>query len=157
MSVEVNVHEFKGKVLAKSPKYNVGSKGMVKSMLYCEGDYIVNDKPRTQQAKFVCFSFADNKSRIDDVLPGDIVSFGFTLSGLFKPDEKDYQGAPKCFTDPVINTKVEILDIKERQLYNNDPSQRPTPTEIKPKNFEYPVENMGAKEDADEQPNDLPF
>ena len=154
--MEVNVHEFKGQVIAKSIKYSIGTGQMSKSFLYCEGDYMVNDKPKKQQVKFVCFSFADNRSRIDDVLPGDIVKFGFTLSGWYKPDEKDYLGAPKCFTDPVVNTKVEILDMKERQLYQNEPSQRPTPDPVAPK-FSYPGENLQNQGVGDEEPGDLPF
>lgn len=157
MALLVNNHEFQGQVIAKSAKYTVGTNQMSKSFLYCEGDYMVNDKPRKQQVKFVCFSFADNRSRIDEVLPGDIVKFGFTLSGWFKPDEKDYLGAPKCFTDPVVNTKVEILDMKERQLYKNDPSQRPTPEPVAPK-FEYgPDTTSSMKETEDDPSNDLPF
>ena len=117
--MEINNHIYQGRVLAKSQKYPIGSNGMMKSFLYLEGDYIINGKPKTQQAKFTCFSFAENRSKIDGIFPGDVVSFAFTLSGWYKPDEKDYLGAAKCFTDPVVDSKVEIIDQTSRVMYDN--------------------------------------
>lgn len=157
MSVTVNTHQYTGQVLAKAGAFSV-KENMSISFLYCRGTYMKGGKECQEDARFACFSFADNASKISQILPGDEVSFYFNLTGRFTPDRKGNRfGEPVCWTEQVISSKVEVLNTSQRQLYQNEPSQRPAPDPIEPK-FSYgPGTTSSMKEPEDDPSNDLPF
>lgn len=118
MAILINTHEFTGTVIAKAGPYAI-KEDMAKSYLYCRGTYMVYNKEKEQDIRFVCFSWGDHKSKITDILPGDEVTVGFTLSGRYTPERKDNLGAPSCWTECVLS-KVTILSSEKRELYKNE-------------------------------------
>src|SRR3972149_447875 len=99
--IETNTHEFKGIVILKAGPVSVGQKGLMKGFLYCSGEYIDKGKPSTQILKFTILSWADSKSKMEYVMPGDEVKFFFNILGKYSDDKKDYLGFPVCYNELV--------------------------------------------------------
>jgi hypothetical protein len=147
-----NNHEYVGSVINRSQVIPYGTKGGNKMFLYCEGDYISKGKITKVQAKFVCFGHESSRNKGLDVFPGDVIKFNFRVSGWYQPEEKDYFNAPKCYTDAVVDSPIEIVNTSQRRLYDNG---------IEPKKddlgtFDTPKVKLGDP-DADDPANDLPF
>ena len=157
MSIIVNTHPYTGQVLAKAGPFAV-NENMSISFLYCRGAYMKSGKECQEDARFTCFSWGESPSKIASVLPGDEVSFSFNLTGRFTPDRKGNRfGEPVCWTEQVISSKVEVLNTSQRQLYQNEPSQRPTPDPVAPKFAYGPDTTSAMKEPEDDPSTDLPF
>lgn len=148
MSTPVNTHEIEGSVNAKFGPFPIGEKGMNKNYLFVDCAYMIRGKVQTQTVKALCFSWADNASKISKVLPGDVVKFAFSISGKVNPDKKDFLGVPGLWNEILIEGEVEILNTSQRRLYNNG--------------IDSPKDDLGTfpmpnTSPIDDPTNDLPF
>ena len=121
--IAVNSHELCGIVLKKSGPYSIGSNSMNKSYLYVTAPYMYRGNPKEQVVKCVCFSWADTPSKIAKVFPGDQVKFTFSIAGRMEEGKVDRLGAPSVWNEIIIESKVEILNTSQRQLYQNEPTE----------------------------------
>lgn len=147
MSEKVNSHPFEGTVIAKSPLIPITGE-MKKQVLYCRASYMVSGKPKETDARFIAFSWGDN-SKLRDVYPGDEVSFYFGLSGKYDPERKDKNNLVSCFTEAIIQSKVEVIDQSNRKMYDNRVDKRDDLGVFVAKGSYVPP--------PDDPPNDLPF
>lgn len=153
---KVNAHEIEGRVLLKKGPYAIGDKGLSKYYLYVEADYMQRGKITPQVVKAVTFAWGDHASKISQVLPGDEVRFAFTFSGKIIENKFDFFGAPQCWTEVVIESKVEVLSTSQRQLYDNEPKDDLGVFDTPPK-FQYKDADLTIDKNNDYDPKDLPF
>jgi len=152
MAIVVNRHELTGRVVLRKGPVPIGVKNMKKSAIYVAAKYLFKGQEIEQTVKAICFSFADNVSKVTNVYPGDEVRFSFTLSGRINEEKPDKNGWPGCWPEVLIDSPVEILNNSQRQLYNRDDQEAPVPQDPK---FKYQDgENV---EEKDDPANDLPF
>ena len=149
--IPANLHELQGIVKLRKGPIPIGEKLSKKWMLFIECPYLQKGTTVMQTIKAVTFSWDQNVSKVSNVFPGDEVKFTFSLSGRLNEEKLDYYGMPSCFNEVVIESRVEILNMSQRQLYNTGEKDDLGVFDTNPK-FKY-----SSSDTVEEEKDDLPF
>ena len=158
MAIQVNNHQFTGKVIYRAGPFAI-TNDMNKWYLYCQGIYLVGGKEREEECRFTCFSWGQQPSKVSNVFIGDVVSFYFNLTGKFKPEKKDNLGCPSCWTEAVVASKVEIVSSENRIPFNQKKTEDGLGTFEEPPTPKFKYEDGLKLDNLEDDPavNDLPF
>jgi hypothetical protein len=145
-------HEIHGIVESRTGPTPIGTQQSKKWQLYVNCPYLQKGVTVMQTLKAVTFSWADRVSKVTHVFKGDEVKFTFSISGKIFGDKMDKWGLPVCYNEIIIESKVEVLNMSQRQLFNTGEKDDLGVFDTNPK-FKY--KDSDAQLEADT--SDLPF